>query len=115
MLTLLDSKMTLMQNQEEKFKFDPIAYKDRSENYILLEVKRLNPDNQVKLFVNFGKGGSQNGGYSIPLKTKDGYHSYFVSIGKQVRWVNQDNDYISIMPQGGEVEIKLIKLSRNGI
>ncbi len=115
MLTLLDSKMTLMQNQEEKFKFDPIAYKDRSENYILLEVKRVNADNQVKLFVNFGKGGSQNGGYSIPLKTKDGYHSYFVSIGKQVRWVNQDNDYISIMPQGGEVEIKLIKLSRNGI
>jgi tetratricopeptide (TPR) repeat protein len=115
MLTLLDGKITLVQNQEEKFKFDPIAFKDRSENYILLEVKRLNPETQVKLFVNFGKGGSQNGGYSIPLKSKDGYHSYFVSIGKQVRWVNQDNDYISIMPEGGDVEVKLIKLSRNGI
>lgn len=115
MLTLLDGKMTLSKNKEEKFKFDPIAFKDRSENYILLEVKRLNPDEQVKLFVNFGKGGSQNGGYSIPLESRDGYHSYFVSIGKQVRWVNQDNDYISLLPEGGDVEVKLIKLSRNGI
>lgn len=115
MLTLLDGKMTLNQNKEEKFKFSPISFKDRSENYILIEVKRLNPESQVKLFVNFGKGGSQNGGYSIPLKSKDGYHSYFVSIGKQVRWVNQDNDYISLLPEGGDVEVKLIKLSRNGI
>jgi len=115
MLTLLDGKMTLNQNTEEKFKFKPIAFKDRSENYILIEVKRIDPDSQVKLFVNFGKGGSQNGGYSIPLKSKDGYHSYFVSIGKQVRWVNQDNDYISLLPEGGDVEVKLIKLSRNGI
>ena len=115
MVTLLDSKMTIAQNNEEKFKFNTIAFKDRSENYILLEVKMVNPEAQVKLFVNFGKGGAQNGGYSIPLKTRDGYHSYFVSIGKQVRWVNQDNDYISLLPEGGDVEVKLIKISRNGI
>jgi len=115
MLTLLDGKMILNQNKEEKFTFKPIAFKDRSENYILIEVKRLNPDSQVKLFVNFGKGGSQNGGYSIPLESKDGYHSYFVSIGKQVRWVKEDNNYISLLPEGGDVEVKLIKLSRNGI
>lgn len=115
MVTLLDGKMTIAQNKEEKFNFNTISFKDRSENYILLEIKMVNPEAQVKLFVNFGKGGSQNGGYSIPLKNRDGYHSYFVSIGKQVRWVNQDNDYISLLPEGGDVEVKLIKISRNGI
>ena len=115
MVHILDGKMTIAQNHEEKFKFDPISFKDRSENYILLEVKLSDPEQAVKLFVNFGKGGGQNGGYSIPLKNSDGYHSYFVSIGKQPRWVNQDNDYISLLPEGGSVEVKLIKISRNGI
>ena len=115
MVTLLDGKMTILQNSEEKFEFQSIAYKYRSENYILLEVKSANPDQDVKLFVNFGKGGGQNGGYSIPLKSRDGYHSYFVSIGKQTRWVSQDNDYISLLPEGGDVEVKVIKISRNGI
>ncbi|NPD84774.1 hypothetical protein HNS38_08400 [Lentimicrobium sp. L6] len=115
MVHILDGKMTIAQNHEEKFTFDPISFKDRSENYILLEVKLSDPEQAVKLFVNFGKGGSQSGGYSIPLKNSDGYHSYFVSIGKQVKWVNQDNDYISLLPEGGSVEVKLIKISRNGI
>ena len=115
MVHILDGKMTIAQNHEEKFKFDPISFKDRSENYILLEVKLADPEQAVKLFVNFGKGGGQNGGYSIPLRNSDGYHSYFVSIGKQTRWVNQDNDYISLLPEGGAVEVKLIKISRNGI
>ncbi len=115
MVHILDEKMTIPRNHEEKFKFEPIAFKDRSENYILLEIRAVNPNEQVKLFVNFGNGGAQNGGYSIPLKNSDGYHSYFVSIGKQVRWVNQENDYISLLPEGGDVEVKLIKISRNGI
>ncbi|NOR87392.1 MAG: hypothetical protein GQ527_07270, partial [Bacteroidales bacterium] len=115
MVTLLDSKLQISNNKEEKFNFNSISFKDRKENYILLEIKAANPDEQVKLYVNFGKSGSQNGGYSIRLKNRDGYHSYFVSIGKQVRWVNQDNDYISLLPEGGDVEVKLIKISRNGI
>ena len=115
MVHILDEKMTILRNHEEKFKFEPIAFKDRSENYILLEIRTVNPGEQVKLFVNFGNGGAQNGGYSIPLKNSEGYHSYFVSIGKQVRWVNQVNDYISLLPEGRDVEVKLIKISRNGI
>ncbi len=115
MLSILDSKVKILNKQEEKFTFQPIAFRDRKENYILLEIKVLNPEEQVKLYVNFGQGGSQNGGYSIHLKNKDGYHSYFVNIGKQPRWVSNDNDYLSILPEGGDVEVKLIKLSRNGI
>ena len=115
MISLLDNKMQIVQNQEKKFKFNTISFKDRKENYILLEIKVVDPDSQVKLFVNFGNGGSQNGGYSIHLKNGDGYHRYFVNIGKQVRWVNNDNDYISLLPEGGGVEVKLIKISRNGI
>ena len=115
MVSILDSKVQILDKQNEKFTFQPIAFRDRSENYILLEVKAENPEEQVKLYVNFGQGGSQNGGYSIHLKNKDGYHRYFVNIGKQPRWVNNDNDYISLLPEGGNVEVKLIKLSRNGI
>lgn len=115
MVSILDSKVQILNKQKEKFNFNPIAYRDRRENYILLEVKALNPDKDVKLYVNFGQKASENGGYSIHLKNKNGYHKYFVNIGQQPRWVNQDNDYISLLPEGGDVEVKLIKLSRNGI
>jgi hypothetical protein len=115
MLTLLDGKMKLIKDIEKKYKFDPIAYKDRADNYVLLEVKRINPEANVKLFVNFGKGNVKNGGYSIPLKARDGYHSYFVSIGQQTRWVRDDNNYISILPEGGDIEVKVIKVIKEGI
>ena len=92
-----------------------MRYVDEESHIQLRLGKTLLETEQVKLYVNFGQGGGQNGGYSIHLKNKDGYHRYFVNIGKQPRWVNKDNDYISLLPEGGNVEVKLIKLSRNGI
>ena len=115
MVNVLDSKVTIIHNNEEKFNFDPLPYKDRKDSFVLLEIKKLNPEQQVKLYVNFGINNSQNGGYSFHLKNKDGYNSYFVNIGRQVRWVNKDNNYLSILPEGGDVEVKLIKISRQGI
>ncbi|OYT14879.1 MAG: hypothetical protein B7C24_15970 [Bacteroidetes bacterium 4572_77] len=115
MVNILDGKVRIMHNNKEKFKFAPIPYKDRSESFILLEIKTIDAQEPVKLYVNFGKGDSQQGGYSIRLKEQKGYHSYFVNIGQQVRWINNENDYISLLPEGGDVEVKLIKISRNGI
>ncbi len=115
MVNILGSKVTISHNNEEKFNFDPLPYKDRKESFVLLEIKKLNPEQKVKLYVNFGTNNSQNGGYSFHLRNKEGYNSYFVNIGRQVRWVNKDNNYLSILPEGGDVEVKLIKISRNGI
>ncbi|MCK5776038.1 MAG: hypothetical protein KAH25_07680, partial [Bacteroidales bacterium] len=91
MVNILDGNITIYNNKKQQFKFSPVAYKDRKENYILLEVRVVNENAKVKLYVNFGENNSQNGGYSINLKNKKTYSRYFVNLGKQTRWVSKDN------------------------
>ena len=115
MVDILEENIRIPNKQNKKFTFSPLAYKDRKDNFVLIEVKIIEENAKVKLYVSFGKGDGKSGGYSINLKHKDGYSRYFVNIGRQTRWVSQDNDYLSFLPEGGDVEIKLIKISRRGL
>jgi tetratricopeptide (TPR) repeat protein len=114
-VSILDRKVQIADRKTEKFKFEPIAYRDRKDNYVLLEIKVIDPEKNVKLFLDFGTANSKLGGYSIHLKNKDKYQRYFVNIGRQPRWVESNNDYISLYPEGGSIEVKLIKIGRDGI
>jgi hypothetical protein len=97
--------------QEKRFAFKPIDYRDRQNNYILIEMK--NPSAaRIRVFISFGNGELKNGGYSVNLMQRDGYTKYFVRIDKNMRWLYEENDWISLLPEGGDLDVKMIHISR---
>ncbi len=96
---------------EKRYAFIPIVYRDRQDNYILIEMKNTSAE-PIRIFINFGKDGQKNGGYSINLVQREGYTKYFVRIDRQLRWLNEDNNWISLLPQGGDLEVNRIQISR---
>jgi LysM repeat protein len=97
--------------QEKRYSFEAIDYRDRQDNYILIEL-RNNSDARVRVFINFGKDGVKNGGYIVNLLQRDAFTKYFVRIDRRLRWLNEDNNWISLLPEGGDLEVNRIQISR---
>jgi len=110
-VVLVDKPETLTAGNEKRYNFKPVDYRDRQDNYILIEMKNAS-DARTRVFISFGKDGVKNGGYSVNLIKRDGYTKYFVRIDRQLRWINEDNNWISLLPEGGDLDVKKIQISR---
>ena len=97
---------------EKRYTFRPIDYRDRKDNYILIELKTLS-ETRMRVFINFGKDDMKNGGYSVNMVQRDGYTKYFVRLNRQLRWKSEDNNWISLLPEGGDLEVNKIQISRD--
>ncbi|MDA3904605.1 MAG: hypothetical protein PF484_00870 [Bacteroidales bacterium] len=98
--------------KEKRYVFKPIDYRDRQNNYILIEMKNAAVE-PIRAFINFGQDSMKNGGYSVTLLQRDGYTKYFVRIDKHMRWQSKDNNWISLLPEGGDLDVKFIQISRD--
>jgi hypothetical protein len=110
-LALVSTPEKLEDGIEKRYTFKPIDYRDRKNNYILIEMKNSYAT-KMRVFISFGKDDIKNGGYSVNLVQRDGYTKYFVRIDRQIRWQNEDNNWISLLPQGADLEVNKIQISR---
>ena len=108
---LVTSNIRIESNSLKKFTFVPVSVADRKKNLIFIKA-RNNSDKEFKVVMSYGKGSSKNGGYIIPIPLGDEGSEFIIPIGKQYTWFSQDNDWISLAPQGGSVEVSLIKISK---
>ena len=110
-VSIVESREIISIGKEKRYTFKPIDYRDRQNNYILIEMKNAT-NAPMRVFINFGKDGVKNGGYSVNLVQRDGFTKYFVRIDRQLRWQNEDNNWISLLPEGGDLEVSRIQISR---
>jgi tetratricopeptide (TPR) repeat protein len=108
---LVTSSIIIESNDLKKFPFAPVSVADRKKNLIYIKAAN-NTDKEFKVVMSYGKGGSKNGGYIIPITTGEDKMEYIIPIGKQYTWFSEDNDWISLAPQGGSVQVNLIKISK---
>jgi len=108
---VVTSAVTIENNSQKKFDFSPISVSDRKSSLLFIKAKNIS-ETEFKVVLGYGKGGSKNGGYILPIPAGQNTKEYIIPIGKQYTWFTEDNDWISITPQGGSVEISLIKISR---
>jgi tetratricopeptide (TPR) repeat protein len=108
---LLGSPVTIANNEEKKLNFEPVLITDRKSNMIFIKARNTT-DVECKVVLSYGKGGSKNGGFILPIPASQQSKEYIISVGKQYTWFSQDNDWISLVPQGGSVELILVKISK---
>jgi tetratricopeptide (TPR) repeat protein len=108
---LIGSPITIGNNEERKLSFEPVLITDRKNNLIFIKARNVS-DSEFKVVLSYGKGGSKNGGYILPIPATQQTKEYIISLGKQYTWFSEDNNWISLVPQGGSVEVILMKISK---
>ena len=98
-------------NTLKRYDFQPVPRQGRKESYVVVKARNTS-GREFKLFLNYGKGDTKNGGFVINIPEADGQRDYIVKVGGQYKWFSEDNDWISLQPEGGSAEISLIQISQ---
>jgi hypothetical protein len=64
------------------------------------------------MIVSFGSKEKQNGGFVIPVSESDEYKTYIIKIGSIYSWFSEDNIWIEMIAEKGDVEIEKVEISR---
>jgi len=99
-------------NTDRKFSFTALPVNVRKENYILIKARNVS-DHDFKMLVNFGRDNSKNGGVVLQVPQAEASKDYIIRIGALYKWFSEDNNWLSIYPEGGDIEIALIRISKS--
>ncbi|MEA3505093.1 MAG: hypothetical protein U9R32_07845, partial [Bacteroidota bacterium] len=108
---LLKKEFLLAQNESKKFSFTTIPFRQRKNNYILLQAS--SPDeSEPKIYISYGKDNSKNGGVVIHKIENKKPVEYIITLNNQDNWYRLDNNWIKIYSEGGNVIISDIYVAK---
>jgi len=109
---VLNSPVTIASNTEKQFSFAPVNIASRKNNFVYIKIKNLS-GKPFNVLMRYGKDKQPNGGVVMRNLTPDGkVNERLVSVRDQDLWSREDNNWISLYPQGGDVEVSFIQVSR---
>ncbi len=95
----------------DKFTFEPVKINVRKSNYIIMKARSIDGE-PCKLIISYGSDGSKNGGFVIQVSEGKEYNDYLVRVGNQYKWFSEDNNWISIYPENGDIEVSMLRISK---
>jgi tetratricopeptide (TPR) repeat protein len=109
---VLNSPVTITSNDEKQFKFTPVNIASRKENFIYVKLRNLS-GKPFNVLLRYGKDKQPSGGIVIRNLSTDGkVNERLISVREQDVWYRIDNDFISLYPQGGDIEVSFIQVSK---
>jgi hypothetical protein len=109
---VLQTAVTISSNDEKQFAFTPVNIASRKNNFVYIKIKNLS-GKPFNVLMRYGRDKQPNGGIVMRNITIDGkVNERLVSVKDQDLWSREDNNWISISPQGGDVEVSFIQVSR---
>ncbi len=110
-LTLQQSNIIVADKSEKKFTFTPIQSVKKRNNYIILKIRNKGPQDN-KLYVKFGNGSEAAGGFVVKDMKSDEFGNHLIRLSSQDKWLRIDANWISVYPEGGDVEIEIMQLTK---
>lgn len=107
---LVSSPISVVSGDEKRFDFTPVDMRVRRNNYVILTLKFANTESS-RFFLNYGLDSQKSGG--IVLRNPGGKEEtqFIVRVSSQDRWYRIDNNWLSIYPEGSDVEIVQLRIS----
>ena len=102
---------TISSGVTEKYEFEPIKINVRKSNYIFLKAKNLT-GKPVKVIFSYGSDTGKNGGFVVQVIEDELFNDYIVRVGNQYKWFAEDNNWLTIYPENGDVEITMLRISK---
>ncbi len=107
---IIKTPVTIHSEEESKFTFSPIPIKVRKSNYVLIKARNLS-NRPFKLIFTYGSDKGKNGGFSVQIPKDGEMNDFIIRVGNQYKWFSDDNNWISIYPQNGDIEIKVVRIT----
>lgn len=105
------SPVQVLANTTQRFEFPPVNVSERRTNYVIIKARNLG-DNEFPLIFSYGSQTGRNGGFVLPIPSSEEYQDYVIRIGSQYRWFSEDNNWFTLSPENGDIEIGLVQISR---
>lgn len=111
LVELVSEPITINANETKRFSFEPVDVTTRRGNYILIRAKNLT-DKQFPLYISYGSKNGENGGFMVSVPKNTETSDFIVRIGSQYKWFSEDNTWIEIMPESGNIEINIMEITK---
>lgn len=108
---VIKSSDTISSGMTEKFGFEPVKISVRKSNYIFLKAKNLT-GKPIKIIFSYGSGTEKNGGFVVQVAESASFNDYIIRIGNQYKWFSEDNDWLTIYSENGDIEITMLRISK---
>jgi tetratricopeptide (TPR) repeat protein len=107
---LFSQTLIISEGNEKKFTFSAIEPRLRKNNYILLKA-RSTGKTVPKVYMNYGKDNTKNGGIVLRSLDKSTISDYLIRISVQDKWYREDNNWISLSVETGDIEITKVQIA----
>lgn len=108
---LITETITISSNTSKRLNFNPIDVTTRKNNYILLKAKNTS-ENAFTLYVSYGGKNGRSGSFILRIPDNQNTNDYIVRIGSQYKWFSEDNTWIELSPENGNIEIELMEITK---
>jgi len=111
LVELVNTSITINSSETKRFDFEPVDVTTRRGNYILLKAKNLG-DRPFIMYISYGSKSGRNGGFTVNVPKNQDVNDFIVRIGSQYKWFSEDNNWIEILPENGNIEIISMEITK---
>ena len=111
LVELTQETVTVNANESKRFAFQPVDVTTRRGNYLLIKAKNLS-DKPFILYLSYGNKDGEHGGFMVNVPKNQDVNDFIVRIGSQYKWFSEDNSWIEVMPEGGNIEISKMEITK---
>jgi hypothetical protein len=105
-----NEKFLLKNNSIRRFSFKPVEVNRRKHNYLLVRA-RTSGNLQPRLYLNYGRENTKNGGIVLKKINSDLLCDFVINISALDQWFREDNNWLSLSSENGDIEIASIRIS----
>jgi len=104
-------KFILKNDSEKRFSFSPVNAGMRKNNFLVVRA-RISGNSQPKLYINYGRETSKNGGVVVKNINPEMLNDFVINISIQDKWFREDNNWLSLYSENGDLEVASIRISQ---
>jgi len=77
---------------------------------VLVKARNLT-NKSFKIIFSYGSDNGKNGGFVIQIPPNEQMNDFIIRVGNQYKWFSEDNNWLSIYPQNGDIEINVVRIT----
>jgi hypothetical protein len=63
------------------------------------------------MIFSYGGDNGKNGGFVVQVPNDAGINDFIIRVGNQYKWFAEDNNWMSIYSQNGDIEISIVRIT----
>lgn len=111
LVDLVSSATTINSSDTKRYEFTSVDAASRRGNYLLIKAKNLG-DRPFIMYISYGSKNGRNGGFTVNVPNNQDVNDFIVRIGSQYKWFSEDNTWIEILPENGNIEITSMEITK---